>query len=114
MVPGAQATLTGTKTGNKRTTKANSAGNFVFAAVPTGDYDIRIEMPGFEATVLHNIHLDPADNKNLTKVVLTVGEVTQTVNVSSADAGLTSSGEKSTLTHGQRYLEAVRGRARRW
>ncbi len=97
VIPGAQATLTGTKTGNKRTTKANSAGLFVFAAVPTGDYDVRVEMPGFETTLLHNIHLDPSDNKNLTKVTLKIGDVTQTINVSAADAGLTSSGEKSTL-----------------
>ncbi len=97
IVPGAQATLTGTQSGAKRTTKANSAGIFVFAAVPTGDYDVRVEMPGFESTLLHNIHLDPSDNKNLTKVVLTIGEVTQTINVSAADAGLTSSGEKSVL-----------------
>ena len=97
IIPGAKATLTGVKSGATRTTIANSAGIFVFAAVPTGDYDVRVEMPGFEATLLHNIHLDPADNKSLTKVTLTIGEVTQTINVSAADAGLTSSGEKSTL-----------------
>lgn len=97
LIPGAQATLTNTRSGAKRTTKANSSGVFVFAAVPTGDYDVRVEMPGFESTLLHNIHLDPSDNKSLSKVVMNVGEVTQTITVSAADAGLTSSGEKSTL-----------------
>ena len=77
--------------------KANSAGVFVFASVPSGDYDLRVEMPGFETTLLHKLHLDPSDNKSLSKVVLNVGTVDQTITVSSADAGLTSSGEKSTL-----------------
>ena len=97
LIPGAQVTLTNIGNGAKRDAKANSSGVFVFAAVPTGDYDLRVEMAGFEATLLHKIHLDPADNKSLSKVVLNVGEVTQTITVSSADAGLTSSGEKSTL-----------------
>ncbi len=97
LIPGAQVTLTNTGNGAKRDTKANSSGIFVFAAVPTGNYDVRVEMPGFESTLLHNIHLDPSDNKSLSKVVLNVGEVTQTITVSSADAGLTSSGEKNVL-----------------
>ncbi len=97
IIPGAQVTLTNVQSGAKRTTKSNSDGNFVFAAVPSGDYDVRVTMQGFESTLLHNIHLDPSDNKNLTKVKLAIGEVTQTINVSSEDAGLTNSGEKSTL-----------------
>ena len=97
LIPGALATLINTQSGAKRTTKANSSGVFVFAAVPSGDYDVRVELVGFESTVLHKLHLDPSDNKSLSKVVLKVGEVAQVVNVSAADAGLTSSGEKSTL-----------------
>ena len=97
IIPGAEVTLTNVQNGTRRTSKSNSGGNFVFAAVPSGDYDVRVTMPGFEATLLHNIHLDPSDNKNLSKVTLAIGEVTQTINVSSEDAGLTSSGEKSTL-----------------
>ncbi len=97
IVPGAEATLTNVQNGAKRTNKANSDGNFVFAAVPSGNYDVRVTMPGFESTLLHNIHLDPSDNKNLTKVVLAIGAVTETVNISPEDAGLTNSGEKSVL-----------------
>ena len=73
LIPGAEVALTNVGSGAKRTDKANSDGNFVFAAVPSGNYDVRVTMPGFEATLLHNIHLDPSDNKNLTKVVLAIG-----------------------------------------
>ncbi len=97
LIPGAEVALTNVGSGAKRTDKSNSDGNFVFAAVPSGNYDVRVTMPGFEATLLHNIHLDPSDNKNLTKVVLAIGEVTQTINISPEDAGLTNSGEKSVL-----------------
>ncbi len=97
IIPGAEVTLTNVQNGVERKTKSNSGGNFVFAAVPSGNYDVRVVMPGFESTLLHNIHLDPSDNKNLTKVTMAIGEVTQTINVSAEDAGLTNSGEKSTL-----------------
>ena len=97
IIPGAEVTLTNVQNGTERKTESNSGGNFVFAAVPSGNYDVRVVMPGFQATLLHNIHLDPSDNKNLTKVTMALGEVTQTVNVSAEDAGLTNSGEKSTL-----------------
>ncbi len=97
IIPGAQATLTNAANGAKRTTKSNSGGVFVFAAVPSGDYDVLVEMPGFESTLLRKVHLDPSDNKSLTKVVLPIGEITQVVTVTADQAGLTSSGEKSTL-----------------
>ena len=97
IIPGAETTLTNTANGIKRTTKSNSGGIFVFAAVPSGDYDVRVEMPGFEATVLRGIHLDPSDNKSFSKVVLAIGQVSQVVDVTPDQAGLTSSGEKSTL-----------------
>ena len=111
LVPGATATLTNLKNGSKRTTKSNSGGFFVFAAVPTGDYDVNVQMQGFSSNILHNVHLDPADNKTLSKVVLKVGEVTQVINVSASDVGLINSGEKSTLiTSGDIQKLSVEGR----
>ncbi len=97
IIPGAEVSLTNVQNGTKRTSRSNSSGDFVFAAVPSGNYDVRVTMPGFRATVLHNIHLDPSDNKSLPNVALAIGEVTQTINVSAEDAGLINSGEKSTL-----------------
>lgn len=97
LIPGAEAILVNTGNGEKRTTKSNDGGVFVFAAVPTGNYDISVKMPGFKVNVLHGIHLDPEDNKILSKVILQIGAVTQTVTVTASEVGLIASGEKSTL-----------------
>jgi len=97
IIPGAEATLVNTRNGSVRTTKSNSGGFFVFAAVPTGDYDITVKFGGFKSNVLRGIHLDPQDSKNLSKVTLQIGEVTQMVNVTTSDVGLLNSGERSTL-----------------
>jgi hypothetical protein len=97
LVPGATATLSNLKNGQKRTTTSNSGGFFVFAAVPTGDYDVDVREAGFKSNLLHNVHLDPADNKSLSRIVLQIGEVTQVINVTASDVGMINSGEKSTL-----------------
>jgi hypothetical protein len=97
LIPDAEATLKNTKTGSVRTTKSNSAGFFVFAAVPTGDYDVLVQHAGFKANSIHGIHLDPQDNKTLSQVKLQVGAISEVVNVTPSDVGMINSGEKSTL-----------------
>ena len=97
IVPKADAVLVNTANGSVRTTKSNSGGSFVFAAVPTGDYTLTVKFNGFKSNVITGIHLNPQDAQNLTKIVLQVGEVTQEVDVSAADSGLSNSGERSTL-----------------
>lgn len=96
-IPGADVTLTNQGTGSVRTTKANSGGTFVFAAVPTGDYTVEVKYAGFKSNLIKGIHLNPQDSQNLSKVTLQIGEVTQVVNVSASDVGLINSGERSTL-----------------
>ena len=97
LIPGAEATLVNEKNGGTRNTKSNSDGFFVFAAVPSGDYSVKVSYPGFKSNLVKGIHLDPQDNKNLSRVVLQLGEITQVVNVTASDVGLINSGEKSTL-----------------
>jgi hypothetical protein len=97
LIPDAEATLRDIKSGSVRTTKSNSAGFFVFAAVPTGDYDVLVQHAGFKANSIHGIHLDPQDNKTLSQVKLQVGAVSEVVNVTPSDVGMINSGEKSTL-----------------
>ncbi len=101
IIPGAAVTLTNTGNGSVRTTKSNSGGSFVFAAVPTGDYTIAVSFAGFQTNVIKDIHLNPQDSQNLTSIKLRAGEVTQVVNVSTSDVGLVNSGERSTLITGK-------------
>jgi len=97
IVPGADATLVNDANGSVRTTKANSDGTFVFAAVPTGEYTVTVKYPGFKSKVIKGIHLNPEDRQNLAKVTLEVGEISQVVNVTANDVGLINTGERSTL-----------------
>ncbi|WP_176441902.1 TonB-dependent receptor [Granulicella rosea] len=97
IVPGADVTLVNAGNGSVRSTKSNSGGSFVFAAVPTGDYTVTVKFNGFKSNVIKGIHLNPQDTQNLTKIMLQVGEVTQVIDVTTSDAGLSDSGERSTL-----------------
>ena len=99
VIPGAEALVVNSKNGERRTTTSNGEGLFVFAAMPTGDYELTVQMQGFKSKRIHGIHLDPADKKMLSHVTLQIGEVSDSVTVSAGEVGLidTSSGEKSTL-----------------
>jgi hypothetical protein len=97
IIPGADAKLVNNGNGSVRTTKTNSDGTFVFAAVPTGDYTVTIKYAGFKSNVIKGIHLNPQDSQNLSKVTLEIGEISQVVNVTASDVGLINTGERSTL-----------------
>ncbi len=96
-IPGADVKLTNVANGSVRTSKSNSSGTFVFAAVPTGDYVVDVSYKGFKSNIIKGIHLNPQDSQNLSKVTLEVGEIDQVVNVSASEVGLQNSGERSTL-----------------
>jgi hypothetical protein len=97
VIPGAEVTLVNQQNGSARNTKSNADGFFVFAAVPSGDYNVTVSFPSFKSNLVKGIHLDPQDNKDLSRVVLQIGEITQVVNVTASDVGLINGGEKSTL-----------------
>jgi hypothetical protein len=97
IIPSADVRLVNTGNGSARSTKTNSGGSFVFAAVPTGDYTVTIEFGGFKSNVIKGIHLNPQDSQNLSKIMLQIGEVSEIVDVSAGDSGLSNSGERSTL-----------------
>ncbi len=97
IVPKADVLLVNNSNGSVRTTKSNSVGSFVFAAVPTGDYTVTVKFIGFKSNVITGIHLNPQDTQNLTRIVLQVGEVSQVIDVTASDSGLSNSGERSTL-----------------
>ncbi len=97
IVPKADIVLVNTGNGSVRSTSSNSGGSFVFAAVPTGDYTVTVKFSGFKSNIITGIHLNPQDSQNLSKIVLQVGEVTQVIDVTASDSGLSNSGERSTL-----------------
>lgn len=79
MVPGATITVRSTHDANPSVAKSDAAGNFTFAALPTGHYDIHITSPGF-TQVERQFDLAPRD-RAVIAAVLAVASVTEAVNV---------------------------------
>jgi hypothetical protein len=81
VIPGATVTIKNAETGLTivRTTKAD--GDFDFAALPTGRYDLTIASPNFETKKIGPITVD-VGTSSLGKVALGVGSASSTVEVS--------------------------------
>jgi hypothetical protein len=111
-VPGATVTIQNTASGLQRHLQSNSAGEFSFSAVPSGDYKVTIEHAGFKQLVRPAIHLNAGDSIALTDLQLTVGDVSQSVTVSTTTAGLPlDSGQlSSTITAGDLDRLSIVGR----
>ena len=74
-VADASVTLENVLRGSTRVVKSNAAGVFSFAAMPSGDYDLKVEKAGFSNYVQKSIHLDPGDSLTLTDVRLAITRV---------------------------------------
>jgi hypothetical protein len=88
IVPGASVTLQNADSGAQRTSRSNGAGSFTFSAVPSGDYSLTVEASGFKQLVRRLIHLNAGDSLDLSDLRLNVGDVSQSVSVSTTVAGL--------------------------
>jgi Carboxypeptidase regulatory-like domain/TonB dependent receptor len=81
IVPNAVVILRSGDTGLERKIQANAQGAYEFLAVPVGEnYSVRVEAPGFRASVQSGIKLE-VNQKYRADFKLTVGAVTATVEV---------------------------------
>ncbi len=81
IVPNAVVILRSGDTGLERKIQANAQGAYEFLAVPVGEnYLVRVEAPGFRASVQSGIKLE-VNQKYRADIKLTVGAVTATVEV---------------------------------
>src|SRR5689334_11485152 len=48
VIPNAEVTLTNQQTGDTRTAKTGSTGDFIFATLQPGTYSVRVNAPGFK------------------------------------------------------------------
>jgi len=83
VVAGATVTATQRDTGFSRAGKTDAAGAYSFANMPLGRYDVKIEREGFKTKVVGPVTLI-VDQKRRTDVVLELGRVEETVEVSGA------------------------------
>ncbi len=97
LIPNATVELTNEGNGDKRELRANRAGFFTFAGVPSGDYSIAISMKGFAQLTESHIHLDPGDSRTLPALALHAGSESATVVVEANTDVPLDSGERSEL-----------------
>lgn len=83
IVAGATVTLRSETKGFSRTQVTNDSGNFVFTAVPPDTYSIEVESAGFKKAVLPKVEA-LIDTPKEVSVMLEVGNVTETVTISTS------------------------------
>jgi len=81
IVPNAVLQLTEQATGTVHTLVTPATGLFRFIDLPPGKYSLRVESQGFKVYELNAIELASSETRDLGKLVLQVGGVTETVSV---------------------------------
>jgi carboxypeptidase family protein/TonB-dependent receptor-like protein len=93
IVSEAQVTLVNTETGVSQTAKTNSTGSYSFPTLPPGKYKITVSAKGFASVAQENITLGAAETRTIS-LALKVGDVSETVTVTSEPAPLQNSEAK--------------------
>ena len=82
-VPGATITATETDTATARTTVSGESGLFRMAGLNPGRYTVSIELSGFSTLTVSDINLSTNETRDLGKLKLEVGGVTEKLEVTS-------------------------------
>src|SRR5437016_2784653 len=56
-IPAANVTITHIETGSSRTVATDGAGNYHALSLPVGQYEIKVEKPGFDTMIQRGINL---------------------------------------------------------
>src|SRR5437868_3874972 len=94
-IPSAKVSITETSKGVSYNTVTNDSGNYTQSHLTVGNYDVRVEAPGFEAYVRRNVRV-VVDEVAPVNAELTVGKVGEVVSVTAEDALLKT--EKSDVS----------------
>lgn len=81
VVPGALVTLTENATKVARTNATNETGVFRFAALPPGQYSLKVELQGFQPVTIDTFGVDAGAIRDLGRLTLKPGNLTETVEV---------------------------------
>jgi len=106
LVPNATLELTGSALIGTRKIQTDSGGNYRFAALPPGDYTLTVSATGFTTSKQAGINLTAGRLPNI-DVVLQVGVVTQTVEVSGAAPLVDTTQSKVSITVEKEVLDNI-------
>ena len=89
VVPGVNVSVVSQGTGLKRSALTDTAGEYRFAGLPTGNYSLRLEKTGFQSQVREGVQLNSAVEVTINSQ-LALGDLTQQTTVSANAAGIDS------------------------
>src|SRR5262245_2072581 len=114
VIPGAQVAITSQALGIRQSTSTDAAGDFLFAQVPPGTYQLIVEAAGFKKKESSNVVLPIASKISVGDITLDVGSLTETITVEANAATIqiqSETGERSnTLTNKQLREIGLNGR----
>ena len=94
VIPGVEVSITNLATAAQVTTVSGDAGTYTFNSLPIGEYILTAGMPGFKVSEQTGVRVVSGEILNL-DVELAVGEVTETVTVTSALATIEKTSNKA-------------------
>src|ERR1041385_2586827 len=98
VVQGAEIRLTKQGTAAVNTTTSDASGFFRITNVFAGSYTVTVQARGFKALTINNIELGTSEARDLGKVALALGAVTESINVTGEIANVqTASSERSAV-----------------
>jgi hypothetical protein len=104
VAPNATVTVTNTGTNAARSTSTNEAGIYSFPALVPGNYQIRVEAPGFQPIVRTNIELEVQQTARI-DFRLVVGQAAQAIEVTGAGVALATENATVGTVIGQKSIE---------
>src|SRR3984957_1186003 len=103
VVPGVSVTIIGQGTGLKRSALTDTAGEYRFAGLPTGDYSLRLEKKRFQSQVRAGVELNSAVDVTI-NLQIAIGDISQQNKVSANAVGIDSTTSTSAGLHTEQSL----------
>ena len=100
-VPQAAVTVTNLETGVAKQTSTNAEGRFILPYLLPGEYDVSVQMKGFQRYEQRGIKLDVQQNLSM-EITLTLGDVATTVEVAANAAQLDTATSAVAMTMGNK------------
>ncbi len=112
VVPGAEITLTNTGTAGVHNATADAAGFFRMANIYAGTYSATVSSKGFKGLTINDIALGTSETRDLGRMILTLGAMTESISVTSEMAAVeTASSDRSAIVDASQLNQvAIKGR----
>ncbi len=90
VVPNAPVTLNNTDTNEALHATTDMTGRFQFTNIQPGNYTVQVKAPGFKTTVQNNIHVSAGEAHNAGNILLQVGTISESINVTGSRSAVAS------------------------